>query len=265
VFDVVTVTCSPSCSSFYIEDAETGVCVPISCTLRSPEQTSLLVCGPFPCFLSNGICLLNCPQGQAPSSTGICAPGGLFSPVNADLTVSLNNAVNTKLDKSVSSPVVLVSTETNLNGNADISGVTIQGLTSISNIKVITLSTLSILFQAGLSRPVIISFLNFNISLPLITSPLINATSLNAQSSVLNVSQVTFSYSTTLGVPLVILSGLNNVQLTSVSFVRVATSLLANADNKEMCEIQTNTPSLDLNNSQVVISSSSFENLNTGV
>jgi hypothetical protein len=264
VYDIETSMCAQSCSAFYSVNTESGVCSAISCETRTPNETWKLSCGPFPCFLSGGSCLLNCPAGQAPNSVGICETAFLTSPVNANMVTSLNDAIHYKLDKSVNSPVVLVDSMTNLDGVAEIGGVSIEGIPSISSIMVIAPSTLSITYNEQLNKPTTISLVKFDITLTLITSPLINGTSSNSLLSSVSLNQVFFSYRTTLGVPLIVLSDINNVQFNNISIILEKISLM-NGEFSDICQVQTNSAALDLNNVKATITSSLFQNINTGL
>jgi hypothetical protein len=205
-----------------------------------------------------------CPIGQAPSPTGVCTPASLNGFVYVGVEGSLNNALNTQLDRNAVTPTVHINTSTYLIGNADIGGTKIEGDTGGSIVMVNAPSTLiSSNYGIG-NKPTVMTLVTFDISLSVIASPLVNVTAANAPLSSFTASGVSFNYRTTLGVPLVVLSGVDNVQFTNSTFSRNGTKSVQ-SDFSDLCQVQTNSPALDLYNVKGTISACTFQNLNTGV
>jgi hypothetical protein len=74
--------CSSECDWFYEASSELdGVCVLLMCEERTPignseiSPSSPLVCGYFPCFMYDGVCLSECPNELIYDKTGVCVEG----------------------------------------------------------------------------------------------------------------------------------------------------------------------------------------------
>jgi hypothetical protein len=261
-FDPALSVCASSCLKYYDVHNETGVCVPNDCASRIPDEFSLSLCGPYPCYLSSSSCVANCPSGQASSSVGICGLSSLSGFVYVGIGGSLNNALNTQLDKSAATSTVHINQTTYFADNADIGGVTVEGDTGGSTVVVSPLSTLFSLYYGN--KPTLLTRITFDFSLGVMASSLINATVVNSPSPSFTINNVTFNYQAALGVPLIVLSGINNVQITNSTFARKTTELLG-SNFSDMCQVQTNSPALDLYNVKGTISTSTFQNINTGM
>jgi hypothetical protein len=91
---------------------------------------------------------------------------------------------------------------------------------------------------------------------------LINA-SITASFSVMSVS---FTYQPTLGVPLIIITGVNNAQFVNMTVSRISQgSSLSNAEAADLCDTRTNAPALDLRDSVASVMSSTFQGIDSGV
>jgi hypothetical protein len=207
---------------------------------------------------------LRCPAGQATNEEGICEATTLSNPVNADEETTLNDALNKKLNRSDSLPVVHVSEKTTMNDGAEITGVTVEGISESSTVTVSSPGTLIVSYNDEENRSTTLSHLIFNLTSELIAIPFVIANSTSSEESSLILNDVTLNYECTPGVSLIIVSGINDLELSEVRVRRVTTNMLKNADENDVCEMLTTSAILSLSSTKATISSSTFENINTG-
>jgi hypothetical protein len=179
------------------------------------------------------------------------------------MTLSLNDALNQRLDKSAGSPTVQITT-TNLNNGADIAGIILQGMAG-SVVNVAQSGLLTVMFDSSSTKETSISNIHFSVVLGSMVVSVLNASTSAASSPALSVSEVSFMYQATLLVPLIVMTNVINVQLLGLNVTRNVVSLLWNADFSYLCDTQASAPTLDLNNARVSIMNSLFQNVNTGL
>jgi hypothetical protein len=267
VYDITTESCADGCPAFYSSNTATGVCALLECGTRTPNTSSPLICGPYPCFQSVSSCTISCPEMQAPDSKGICTYATLSDIVSVNELLSLDDALNTKLNKNALNPVVNVVGNTNLNNGAEFAGVTINVLGDITrSINVPFSVTLIAMYNSNNSfKATSISGVRFDISARFITSTLISAMGTSQSTFIIN--SVVFTYNPTLFAPLIICNSFGSIQFTDVSVIKNSVMMLKNADNTggNICGITNDAPVLMIRGSTGIISSSVFENINTGL
>lgn len=257
--------CTNGCGKFYERNSTNGICSPVECGERTPSSSASAVCGPYPCFQTNTTCVVSCPQGQAADSKGVCAYATQYDVVAVNSMQSLDDALNTKLNKNSLNPLLNITGSSFLNNNADAAGVSISGSNGNPVVIVPGSSTLSLLYTASNGyKPTSLYGFQFNITTPIISSPLIKGA--GTSSSTVIVNTITFLYGSSLGAELLSFSDFGSVQFSNVSVVRTSSSLnmLSNADDDNICGSVTNGPALLLRNSNGMIGSSTFQNIDTG-
>jgi uncharacterized protein YjbI with pentapeptide repeats len=132
-------------------------------------------------------------------------------------------------------------------------------------VNVLSSGTLVVTFNAYSSKVTSITGVQFNIVSGVVSNSVINATSDIPVSQELSLNGVSFTYQSTPMVSLIVITNANNVRFVDVNITRITGSLLWNADFSYLCQVQATVPTLSLNNAKINISSSRFENVNTGM
>jgi hypothetical protein len=262
VYDPERRICTNGCGNFFELNTSNGICSPVVCSERKPNSSESVACGPYPCFQTNTTCVVTCPQGQSADVKGVCGYATQYDVVIVNSMQSLDDALNTKLNKNALNPLINVTGNSFFNNGADMAGVKISGSEGNPVIIVPGSSTLSILYTPNNSyKPTSMSGFQFNVTTPIISSSLIKG--LGTTSSTVIINTVTFLYASSLGAELLSFSDFGSIQISNASVIK-SSSVLSNADVGSICASVTDSSALLLKNSNGMIGSSTFQNINTG-
>jgi hypothetical protein len=266
VYDVTTQSCNDTCPSYYKQNINTGMCEPLECEARAPNTNSNYVCGPFPCFQTLSSCGYACAETQAPDSRGVCGYATLSDRVEVNGTQTLDNALNSKLSRSITNPTIYVASNSSLNNGADMTGVMITGLPNFipPTVDVTSSVTLDIKYNSSNSfKPTSIVNVQFNLNLLTITSSLIRC--VGTTQSTLVITGVIFTYRPRLYAPLISINAIGILQISNTSINKMVGNLMSNADeSNNICGMITDGPALLIKDSEGMITSTSFRNVDSG-
>jgi hypothetical protein len=260
VFEPESDKCAEKCNVFHSENVFTGVCQADPCSARVPTSSESFVCGPFPCFQQLYVCTTSCREGQIPDISGVCTVGSKLIEIvvgGNDNTVQCGSGDRPcgLLDFALHSRIniggrINIIGSTSLGSDADITNLTIQGIDRIQTITVSKSVTLSFIGNAVGVNSTLFNLL-FNISASAITKTFLLASYGGYSGVGLIVTNVVFDYRTSLNAPLILITGLTNLDFSDVIVEKVNSNLnnnaLSNADDS-ICSSKTNNSGLLLTN-----------------
>jgi hypothetical protein len=186
--------------------------------------------------------------------------------VEVNLTQTLDDALNTRLNKNALNPLIDVTSDSFLNNGAGMYGVSIVGSSSGTPMVNVTSSvSLHVMYNSSASlKPTSILNVMFSVNAKALRSSLVNGVGGGQSSLVL--SAVSISYIPTLIVPLISCHSFGDLQMVNFSVVRNGMSHLRNKeDSGNICGVRSDGPALLLKDCVGMISSSSLENIDTGI
>jgi hypothetical protein len=202
---------------------------------------------------------------QAPDSKGLCGSAALVDIFQVDQFQTLDDALNTKLNKNAVNPVINITSSAYLNNGADMTGVSISGLATVIPVVTVTSSiTLSVVYNSSnMFKPTSIFNIQFTLNARAVL-PFIEGIGTPQSSMIFNT--LTISYNPTSSAPLISCSSFGSLQFTGISVIKNPSYLLRNADEaSNICGILSDSPALLIKDSMGLISSSSFQNVDTGM
>jgi hypothetical protein len=204
---------------------------------------------------------------QAPSSKGVCGYATQFNVVEVSLQQSLDDAINTKLNKEWMEPRVTIVMNTTLNRSVEMAGVILEGVLSSETPVILVASpvTLNIIYNSkNAERTTLISNVEFNIITSTMAISLVNG--VGCPHSELIINNCFFQYKASLGAPLIVVDGFDGIDFIDMSVVKSAVKRLNNVEVLgNICDVYTDGPVLLVKNSVGRIASSSFRNVDRGV
>jgi hypothetical protein len=216
-----------------------------------------------------------CPKNEGPNTHGVCVTTtALYDTVDVGKDIDLDDALNRLLNKNCLHPTVNVVEDTTLDDNADMTGVSISGVSSghVPLILVDPSVTLSITYDWWNNfRPTSIYNVEFRIESKYITVPLLEGAGISQSTVILN--SVIISFDPSLNAPLILCVNFDNIQFTNLSVSRKNSSqrIFANTKNEavavmdNICGVWHDSPSFLVRNCIGIIINSVFTNIDTGI
>jgi hypothetical protein len=174
------------------------------------------------------------------------------------------------LDKNSLTPIVSVVGSTTLNSGAEIAGISIIGISSntLFVVEVTSPVSLSVIYNSNnINKPTTISTLEFDVTFSVIPTPLLNGVGTSQTTLILNT--VIVLYAPSLGAALISVNSFGSLQFSNLSVIKspsTPTTALNNMDvSSTLCYANPSGPALLIKDSLGMISSSVFQNIDSGV